>query len=369
MLPIVSHTRGVWSVHAPELACPACLPNPQEAGSLELEAGDGWVEQGRLRCRSCGTDYPIEAGVPHLFAPEAGNRNGARVDPRTQAAFGFEWLRYPVTTEAEDQFTLVGLTGIEPGFYQRVSFRNLFAHMPTALDLEAAKTSSLAGKRVMEAGCGMGKYVRVVARSGARLAVGLDASEAVRRAAAVNRDLPNALIVKGDIFRPPLRPDFDLAYSVGVLHHTPDCHQAFLSTARLVRPGGELAVWLYPHARDRMRQVVEWTHERVLRPLTSRLPHATLEGLCAALGQVAVAKTRLKERGGAGREALARVLNLVAVGEHHDPQIAAFLNFDWYSPPYRSRHTEEELCGWYREAGFEPPRLLPERVSAIGRRS
>jgi SAM-dependent methyltransferase len=197
--------------------------------------------------------------------------------------------------------------------------------------------------------------------------VGLDASEAVRRAAALNRDQPNALIVQGDIFRPPLTRGFDFAYSVGVLHHTPDAHLAFLSTAQLVRPGGEMAVWLYPHARDPLRQSIEWCHERVLRRLTSRLPLRVLEKLCAVLGRVTVVKTRLAERGGAGREALARLLNLVAVGEHLDPQIAAFLNFDWYSPPYRSRHTEEELCAWYREAGFETPRLLPVRVSAIGR--
>jgi SAM-dependent methyltransferase/uncharacterized protein YbaR (Trm112 family) len=358
----------VWSVHAAELSCPACPERPDGAAGLQLQAADGWVEQGSLSCPTCGSRYPIEAGVPSLFAPRAGNGGGTQVDSRTQAAFGFEWLRYPVTSEAEDQFTLVGLTGIEPAFYQRVKFRNLFAHMPADADLAAASTSSLAGKRVMEAGCGMGKYVRVVARAGARLAVGLDASESVRRAAAVNRDLRNALIVRGDIFRPPLKGGFDLAYSVGVLHHTPDAHQAFLSTARLVRPGGEMAVWLYPHARDPLRQSIEWCHERVLRPMTSRLPHGALEKLCASLGKLTALKTRLRERGGAGREALARLLNLVAVGEHLDPQIAAFLNFDWYSPPYRSRHTEEELSAWFREAGFETPRLLPERVSAIGRR-
>jgi hypothetical protein len=183
----------------------------------------------------------------------------------------------------------------------------------------------------------------------------------------VNRDLPNALIVKGDIFRPPLAPGFDLAYSVGVLHHTPDCHQAFLSTARLVRSGVELAVWLYPHARERARQIVEWAHERVLRPLTSHLPHTMLESLCGALGRVTVLKTRLKERGGTGREALARLLNLVAVGEHHDPQIAAFLNFDWYSPPYRARATPRTSCArGIARRGSRRRDSLPERVSASG---
>jgi len=356
----------MWSAHAAELACPDC--SGSERG-LELTAGDGWIEQGELRCSgpgSCGRRFPIEAGVPRLFAGIAKGANGPRVDARTQAAFGFEWLRYPVTTAEEDQVTFVGLTGVEPSFYEQVPFRNLFAHQPSPTDLAAASTRSLAGARVMEAGCGMGKYVQVVARSGARLAVGLDASESVLRAAALNRDSRNALIVQGDIFVPPLKPGFDLAYSIGVLHHTSDPHGAFLSTARLVRPGGRLAVWLYPHARDPLRQFVEWIHERVLRPVTSRLPHALLERLCVGLGRLTAFKTRLRDRGGVWRDALGRLLNLVAVGEHPDPRIGAFLNFDWYSPPYRFRHTEEELSGWYGEAGFESPRLLPIRVSAIG---
>jgi hypothetical protein len=58
----------------------------------------------------------------------------------------------------------------------------------------------------------------------------------------------------------------------------------------------------------------------------------------------------------------------VAVGAHRDPEIAAFLNFDWYSPPYRSYHSEDELLGWYREAHYDEVRILPQRTSAIARR-
>ena len=56
----------------------------------------------------------------------------------------------------------------------------------------------------------------------------------------------------------------------------------------------------------------------------------------------------------------------VAVGQHRDPEIAAFLNFDWYSPQYRSYHREDEVEAWYQEAGFEAVTLLPQRVSAVG---
>ncbi len=290
-----------------------------------------------------------------------------RVGSRTQAAFGFEWLRYPVTTFEEDLVTFFGLTGIEPSFHEAVQLSDFPVGPPSSEHLAAAVSSRLHGKKVLEAGCGMGKYVRVVSELGAQLAVGLDASDAVERAVEVTERRPNVLIVQGDIFHPPLRGGFDFAYSVGVLHHTPAPRQAFESVASLVRSGGELAVWLYPHSDQIAPHLLEIWHERLLRPLTSRLPHRMLERLCVGLGRLTVLKTRLRERGGLGRNGVARILSAIAVGSHLDPGIAAFLNFDWYSPPYRSRHTETELTAWYTRVGFDEPRMLPVPVSAIGR--
>ncbi|MBV9000420.1 MAG: class I SAM-dependent methyltransferase [Solirubrobacterales bacterium] len=52
--------------------------------------------------------------------------------------------------------------------------------------------------------------------------------------------------VQGDILDPPFRRgSFDLVVADQVLHHTPDCHRAFLSMAGLVRPGGQLAAYVY----------------------------------------------------------------------------------------------------------------------------
>src|SRR6478672_928673 len=38
---------------------------------------------------------------------------------------------------------------------------------------------------------------------------------------------------------------FDLVFSIGVLHHSPDPRRAFAQVASKVKPGGRLAVWLY----------------------------------------------------------------------------------------------------------------------------
>ncbi len=347
--------------HVSELACPRCR------GQLEISQASGWIESGQLHCAACSADFPVELGVPRMV--DTSNRKSAatRVGSRTQAAFGFEWLRYPVTTHEEDLVTFFALTGIEPSFHESVDLDYFLVEQPTEAQLTAASTSRLRGAKVLEAGCGMGKYVRVASELGAELAVGLDASDAVERAVEVTERRENVLIVQGDIFHPPLRGGFDFAYSVGVLHHTPAPRRAFESVASLVRPGGELAVWLYPHLDRMAPYLLEIWHERILRPMTSRLPHRTLERLCVGLGKLTVLKTRLRTKGGIVRRGAARMLSAVAVGEHLDPGIAAFLNFDWFSPPHRSRHTDAELADWFVGVGFDEPRVLPVPVSAIGR--
>ena len=47
----------------PLLACPDCR------GALELEGDDTSAEVvgGSLRCRACGTAFPIEDGIPRLL--------------------------------------------------------------------------------------------------------------------------------------------------------------------------------------------------------------------------------------------------------------------------------------------------------------
>lgn len=51
------------------LCCPVCK------GDLILDVmkeDDLEVLEGRLRCKACAIDYPIEDGIPNLLPPEAG---------------------------------------------------------------------------------------------------------------------------------------------------------------------------------------------------------------------------------------------------------------------------------------------------------
>jgi len=295
-------------------------------------------------------------------------RHFEKLHRRTANAFGYEWNRYKVTTPEEDLLTLCFLTGIDPDLYDPLEFDDVFIETPSPAEVANIDTSFLLGKRVLEVGCGMGKYVRTVADHGG-IAVGLDLSSSLDRAQREHGERENFHLVRGNILEHPFKEQvFDFVYSVGVLHHTPDCDQAFRNSAKLVRDGGHLAVWLYPTERmmTRYARLVHLVQDSLMRPITSRLPHPILYRLCQLLGRWTFKRD---EAARAGRTRLAQAYAIFAVGAHSDPEIAAFLNFDWYSPQYRSYHSEDELLRWYRDAHYTDVRVLPQRTSAIGRRA
>ncbi len=269
------------------LRCPRCR-SPLSEGS-----GEG------LPCPSCGAAYPITGGVPRL----AGSTY--------VESFGRQWNRYDVARPEEDDAVFRVKTGVSP--------------------------DDLKGKLVLDAGCGGGRYARLLGERGARL-VGVDLSAAVEKAAALCRDFPDVSIVQADLLDLPLADaSFDLAFSIGVLHHSPDPRRAFAQVASKVKPGGRLAVWLY--RKNTLPQ--EWINSG-LRALTTRMPPRVLEPLCAAggvLGSIPV---------------MNRTLNKLAnFSNHPDWTLRICDNFDWYAPKYQSHHTTEELKSWFREEGFD----------------
>jgi SAM-dependent methyltransferase len=212
------------------------------------------------------------------------------------------------------------------------------------------RARDLAGHTVLDAGCGGGRYARLLGEHGAQV-IGIDLSAAVAKASELCAPYPNVMIVQGDLLELPLAVSaFDLVYSIGVLHHTPDPRRAFAEIARRVKPGGRLAVWLY----RRNTPPQEWLNTGV-RALTTRLPARALEPLCAVLGVVG------------GIPILKQTLNKVAnFSNHPDWTLRVCDNFDWYAPRYQSHHSLEELKRWFAEEGFRDlVELAPGKNGAL----
>jgi ubiquinone/menaquinone biosynthesis C-methylase UbiE len=105
------------------------------------------------------------------------------------------------------------------------------------------------GKRVVEVGFGAGTDFIQWLRAGA-IASGVDltpeALENLRHRIDVYQLPAPEKIVVADAENLPFESNsFDLGYSFGVLHHTPDTLRALKELVRVVRPGGEIKVMLY----------------------------------------------------------------------------------------------------------------------------
>src|SRR4051794_41491377 len=96
---------------------------------------------------------------------------------RTKSAYGLQWNRFRILRPEEDRATFRNRTGLAE--------------------------SDLVGSVVLDAGCGMGRYLRVAAEAGARLVVGLDLSASVAAARELTAGLPGVALLRGDLLRPP----------------------------------------------------------------------------------------------------------------------------------------------------------------------
>ena len=115
-------------------------------------------------------------------------------------------------------------------------------HIPAAADFAGAR-----GLQVLEIGCGLGTDGAQFAEAGADY-TGVDLTEAavdLARRRFELFDLPGKFQTADaeDLAFPD--ESFDLIYSHGVLHHTPETGKAIQEIHRVLRPGGRAVVMLY----------------------------------------------------------------------------------------------------------------------------
>jgi ubiquinone/menaquinone biosynthesis C-methylase UbiE len=130
---------------------------------------------------------------------------------------------------------------------------------------EFADFQNSGGKRVLEIGVGLGADHQQFAQSGANL-FGIDLTEKAiehTRSRLTSLGLQSQLSV-GDAEALPFSDEsFDLVYSWGVLHHSPDTAQAIREVHRVLVPGGTARVMIYH--RWSMIGLMLWIRYALLR--------------------------------------------------------------------------------------------------------
>lgn len=134
----------------------------------------------------------------------------------------------------------------------------------------------LKGKLTVDIGCGSGRFTKWAAKCGTAFSFGTDLGETVEVAYELTKDQSNVCIVQADIYAMPFRGAFDLAYSIGVLHHLPKPQEGFSRLPQVLKRGGQMLIWVY-NRRGNARAIYFY---EPLRAVLKHLPKPMLLWLC-----------------------------------------------------------------------------------------
>ena len=204
----------------------------------------------------------------------------------------------------------------------------------TICDLARKDPTWFAGKRVMDAGCGQGRWTYGFGQLGVGSCVSVDLSvRGLERTRAIAKEIGEHFAVeKRDLLEPlPFAAEFDLVWCFGVLHHTGDTYRGFGNLVPCVKPGGFLFLMLYGEPRRDNVADYRYHHEIFdLRRQTRQLSFARKVEF-------------LRER--------------VDPAELHG-------HFDAISPEINDLYRWDEIVSWLRASGFDDiQRTLPDHAN------
>lgn len=307
------------------LRCPSC------GGSLEQRVSE------QLSCTGCGESYPIRLGIPRFIADESYAAN-----------FGYQWRLHSRTQLDRHS----GLSISRDRFHRQTGW----------------KPEELRGKRVLEVGCGAGRFTDIVVDAGAEVWA-IDLSLAIEANLENHPETPSLRLIQADLHRLPFaKASFDFVFCFGVLQHTADPRRAFGALVPFLKPGvGRVAVDIYP------RSLRFLLHPKYfLRPLTRRMSKEKLYDLIRRRARTLLALSDFLQGLPFFGKHLARLVpianyrNVFALPDTMLLDWAVLDTFDWLSPRYDRPATLAALRSWLHEARLADVEVL-DQVVYVGR--
>ena len=158
-----------------------------------------------------GCVYPVIRGIPRFVPAD-----------NYAASFGLQWNTFRQTQLDSNTCTTISTDRLRR--------------------LAGGDLSVFAGKRVLEAGCGAGRFSEVMLKAGAELTA-IDLSDAVEANLFNCGRHDGYSVAQADIYRLPFAPGtFDIVVSVGVIQHTPAPERTIAALCEQVAPGGLLII-------------------------------------------------------------------------------------------------------------------------------
>jgi 2-polyprenyl-3-methyl-5-hydroxy-6-metoxy-1,4-benzoquinol methylase len=180
-----------------------------------------------------GPSYPVVGGIPRFVPPE-----------NYAAAFGLQWKTFRKTQL--DSFTNTSIS------------RDRLERCLGGFD-------AVRGKRVLEAGCGAGRFTEILLQEGAQV-FACDLSTAVEANRENCGDRPGYFVCQADIRELPVASrSFDVVMCLGVIQHTPDPEETIKALVSHVTPGGFLVIDHYRYGHDDMTKTRQRLREFLIQ--------------------------------------------------------------------------------------------------------
>lgn len=231
-------------------------------------------------------------------------------------------------------------------------------------------------KMILDAGTGIGPKLETIARLSSAEIFGVDISDSVEQAYENTKVFPNVHIIQADIFNLPFKKNvFDFVISDGVLHHTPDAKKAFLALCKHLSSGGKIAIHVY----KRMGPIREFSDDYV-RAISTNLSFDDCYKFCKQFTKLgrslhnANMKIEIPQNIDIlgikkGKYDLQRFIYYTLFQCFWNPNLSFrennLVNLDWLHPVNASRHTEQEVVGWFKKAGLINIRSFKANISGV----
>lgn len=320
------------------LCCPNC--KSELIISNEIMKND-MVKEGELKCLECESIFEIKNFIPR-FVKERGYAD----------SFGSQWKAF-----AQSQIDTENIKESRLRFHSEIGWSK----------------SDLENKKIIEVGSGAGRFIEVVSEQESTLAIGMDITDAVDASQENIGHKDNVFFIQGDIFNSPLKENsMDFAYSIGVLHHTPNPELAFQKMVDIVKDYGYIGLSLYEislYSRPNRNNLKVSTMELLwamnmwrvefFRLFTTRLPDKVMIFYCKTIIPILHYLNKIPVVG------LLRYL-LPSTCYRRLPVIWSMVDtMDTYSTKIVHQYRSKDVFQWYLRLGLSGIMLLNGRAGWV----
>ena len=202
--------------------------------------------------------------------------------------------------------------------------------------------ASIKGKDCVDIGSGTGRWANMLVQAGAKTVAAIEPSEAIAVTKATNRHNLNVTFHNVTGEKVPDGP-YDFIFSFGVLHHIPNPKPVVERAYSVLRPGGDILIWLYGKEGNQIYLLFL----NIMRFFTVRINNKALD----VIARCFVPLVRFYSR-------LAKILplplkrymndNIDKVGDYELTHVI----YDQLDPHYAKYYSRSEAIALLESAGF-----------------